>query len=148
MNYKKIKLTYILGVIIVVLVLFSGCTSSVDDNIDPEIQISKDVTVIEADVLITNNSGNQNFVILDIRTLEEYNSEHIEDSVMIDYYSSTFSDDLNKLDKNATYLIYCRTGRRTGLALDIMKGLGFIEVYNMLGGITQWKAEGFPVVQE
>jgi rhodanese-related sulfurtransferase len=65
---------------------------------------------------------------------------------MIDYYSDTFKNELDKLDKNKTYLIYCRTGRRTGLTLDIMEEPGFIEVYNMLGGITQWQAKGYPVI--
>ena len=64
---------------------------------------------------------------------------------MIDFYSNTFEMELDKLDKNNSYLIYCRTGRRTGLTIDIMKDLGFFEVYNMLGGITQWIDQGYPV---
>jgi len=54
---------------------------------------------------------------------------------------------LNNLDKNKTYLIYCRSGARSGSALDIMAELNFREVYNILGGINQWKAEGFPTVK-
>ena len=65
---------------------------------------------------------------------------------MIDFYSDNFENELDKLDKNNTYLIYCRTGRRTGLTLSIMEELGFLRVYNMIGGITQWKEKGYPTI--
>ena len=89
----------------------------------------------------------ENFVIIDVRTPEEYANGHIENAINLDYYSKTFKDELNKLDKNKAYLIYCRSGRRTGTVLDIMKGLGFTEVYNMLGAITQWEAKGLPIIK-
>ena len=79
-------------------------------------------------------------------TQEEYESEHIQNSIMIDFYSDSFKNELEKLDKNKTYLIYCRTGRRTGLTIDTMEELGFLQVYNMVGGITQWKINGYPIV--
>jgi len=47
------------------------------------------------------------------------------------------------LDKNKTYLIYCRTGHRSGIAKSIFKQLGFREVENMVGGINRWKEEGY-----
>lgn len=89
----------------------------------------------------------EDFVIIDVRTPEEYADGHIENTINLDYYSKTFEDELHKLDKNKTYLIYCRSAHRSGMVLDTMKALGFIEVYNMLGGIIQWKAEGFPTIK-
>ena len=50
------------------------------------------------------------------------------------------------LDKDKTYLIYCRTANRTSQAIKMMSELEFAEVYNMLGGIVQWQAGGFPVI--
>lgn len=110
-------------------------------------QIIEDITPEEAFILIQNNKGNQSFVIIDIRTAEEYASEHIENTTNLDFYSETFREELDKLDKNKTYLIYCRTGRRTAIARGIMEELGFREVYNMLGGITQWEAKGLPTLR-
>mgnify|MGYP001152136798 CR=1 FL=1 len=55
----------------------------------------------------------KNFVIIDVRTPEEYVNGHIENAINLDYYSITFEDGLNKLNKNKTYLIYCRSGRRS-----------------------------------
>lgn len=64
---------------------------------------------------------------------------------MIDYHTDNFKNEIDKLNKNKTYLIYCWTGRCTDLILDIMEELGFIEVYNMLGEITQWQAKEYPI---
>ena len=64
-----------------------------------------------------------------------------------DIYSPTFKDEINKFDKNNIYVVYCRTGIRGAAARDIMKGLGFQEVYNISGGIIDWTAQGFPVVK-
>ncbi len=64
---------------------------------------------------------------------------------MIDYHTDNFKNEIDKLNKNKTYLIYCWTGRCTDLTLDIMEELGFIEVYNMLGEITQWQAKEYPI---
>lgn len=97
--------------------------------------------------MIRNHQDNLNFVILDVRTLPEFTGEHLENALNLDYHAETFPDALNELDKNKTYLIYCRTGRRSGIALGIMKELNFREVYNMLGGIVQWKEAGLPTVK-
>ena len=82
-----------------------------------------------------------------MRTPEEFGEGHIENATNIDFYSETFRDELDNLDKNKTYLIYCRSGGRSGKALDIMAELNFKEVYNILGGINQWKSEEFPTVK-
>jgi rhodanese-related sulfurtransferase len=145
MIHIRIKKKLIIGLFFI-LIFFSGCISNIENDSNPKTQNLKDITVNEAYSLIQNNSENQNFIILDIRTKDEYQSGHIQNSMMIDFYLDTFENELNKLDKNKTYLIYCRTGRRTGLTLDIMEELDFLEVYNMAGGITQWKTNGYPVI--
>jgi rhodanese-related sulfurtransferase len=88
---------------------------------------------------MTQNADDPNWIIIDIRTEDEYDVYHIDNAINIDFYNDTFPDEINALDKNKTYLIYCRTGRRTGTdennALALMQNLGFRKVYNMLGGI-------------
>jgi len=120
--------------------LTSGCVLDKTATIE-------DITPQEASTLIQNNQNNPDFVIIDVRTLEEFGEEHIEQATNIDFYSEAFRDTLNTLDKNKTYLIYCQSGGRSGSALDIMAELNFKEVYNILGGINQWKAEGFPTIK-
>jgi rhodanese-related sulfurtransferase len=110
-------------------------------------QLFETVTPKEASILIKNNKANPNFVILDVRTAKEFASGHIEDAINIDYYAKTFLDDLDRLDKTKTYLVYCRSGSRSTKAFNLMKELGFQKVYGMEGGIVRWQAEGLPTTK-
>jgi len=56
----------------------------------------------------------------------------------MDSYSPTFADDVETLDRDATILIYCRTGNRTGQTYETMMSLGFEWVYDLDRGITEW----------
>lgn len=102
----------------------------------------RQVTPDEAAELIRSNAGNRNFVILDIRTPGEYRNGHVPNSVLLDFYSPGFRDSLAALDKNKTYLIYCRSDNRTGRAIGIMRELGFGKIYELRGGIKSWLSSG------
>jgi len=149
MNPKSLMISVFLGALILGILLTSGCIQT-ENNIsqsETQIQIIENITPEEAYILIQENKDNPNFVILDVRTPEEFLGEYIENAVNLDYYSDTFRNNLDKLDKNKTYLIYCRSGRRSENALNIMKELDFREVYNMLGGIIKWKSEELPTTK-
>jgi rhodanese-related sulfurtransferase len=107
--------------------------------------VLESIGVDEAVEFIEKNKDNGDFIILDIRTPEEYESGHLENAINIDFYSDSFQQELARLDKKKTYLEYCRSGGRSARALDLMKDLGFTEVYNMKGGITSWRENGYPV---
>ena len=109
-------------------------------------QIIANITVQQAYDIIYAIPANPRLVILDVRTQAEYDSGHIENAANLDYYSPTFTQDINNLDKTRVYIIYCRSGGRPANALNIMKNLGFREAYNMLGGINGWIDAGFPVI--
>ena len=138
------KLLLVLVSLIIGVVLTGGCAGQ-----EAPTQIIEDITTQEAFTLIQENENNPDFVILDVRTPEEFAEGHLENAINLDYYSETFWDELNKLDKDKTYLVYCRSGNRSGKGktLGIMKELGFREAYNMLGGIVEWKAEGLPITK-
>ncbi len=106
------------------------------------------ITAVEASALIQKNLENTDFKIIDVRTPDEFNAGHISNSQMIDYYADDFLTRLNELDKNKTYLIYCRSGNRSGKTIPIMKKLGFKKVYNMLGGVKSWVSYPLPLVQD
>jgi len=101
----------------------------------------------EAREAIGKRSGDPGFVLLDVRTPEEFNEERIPGAVMVDYESPSFRDDMAKLDRRKTYLVYCRTGNRTNGALKVMRELGFPDVSVLAGGITKWKEAGFPTTR-
>lgn len=149
MNPKNLMVSVFLGALIIGVLLASGCIQTENNTAQSEtkIQIIESITPEEAYILIQENKDNPNFVILDVRTPEEFLGEYIENAVNLDYYSDTFRNDLDKLDKNRTYLIYCKSGRRSENALNIMKEQDFREVYNMSGGIIEWKSKGLPTTK-
>lgn len=85
-------------------------------------------------------------VVLDVRTPSEFMEGHIENAINIDVEGMTFDGDIAKLDKNATYAVYCRSGRRSGIAVGKMKDAGFKNLFNLANGIQDWQAAGFPLV--
>ncbi len=86
-------------------------------------------------------------VLLDVRTPEEFAEGHIPGAINIDYNSGNFKSEIEKLDKNKSYEIYCRSGKRSRAAADIMNELGFKSVVNLSGGILEWQENGFEVVK-
>jgi len=139
------KSTTILSGMLLLLFFTSSC---ITDPEKKENQIIKNISADEAHQLIEENKGNTDFLIIDIRTESEYNQGYIQDAINIDYYSPNFTEQLDNLDKNMTYLIYCRSGNRSGNALNEMKKLNFNEVYNLEGGIITWIDKGYPLAEE
>jgi len=102
------------------------------------------VSPAKAAELMKENGANPEFVVLDVRTPEEYRDGHLEGAVMIDFRSKGFKEELQRLDRGKTYLVYCRTERRSGSAIAMMEEMGFRNIYHLTGGIKAWEKEGFP----
>ena len=84
----------------------------------------------------------KNSVIIDVRTPEEFEISRIAKSKNIDFYNpQNFMQEIEKLDKDNSYYVYCRTGVRSANSCQLMSELGFKKVYNLLGGIVEWKGE-------
>ncbi len=95
------------------------------------------------------------FFLLDVRTPVEFNESHIEGAVLIPLengYGSNLGPDqllearINEVPKGEKILVYCRTGRRSAVASQMLADAGYTDVYNMGGGINEWIAAGYPVV--
>ena len=81
-------------------------------------------------------------VVLDVRTEEEFESGYIPNAKNIDLRMGLgFIEQINTLDKNKPYYVYCRSGARSAQAVQLMRDLGFNETYNLLGGILEWEGE-------
>jgi len=87
-------------------------------------------------------------VILDVRTTEEFDSGHLEGAVMLDFYDPDFAAQIAELDPDVPYLLYCRSGNRSGQTAEIMEQLGFADVADVDGGILAWADAGLPIVTE
>ena len=81
----------------------------------------------------------KNTVLLDVRTTEEYKAGHIPGAVQIDVQKTdAFKKQVESLDKNKIYLVYCRSGKRSNTAKTLMSELGFTKLYDLEGGFTKW----------
>jgi thioredoxin 1 len=83
--------------------------------------------------------------LTDVRTPEEYTNGHLKNAANIDYSSSDFENQLGKLDKSKPVMVYCLSGGRSSNAANKMQDMGFIQVYNMDGGIMKWNSSGKPI---
>jgi len=82
-----------------------------------------------------------NSVLIDVRTPEEFNGGHLENSINIDIMGGSFPQQINELDKNKNYYIYCRSGGRSASACGAMASWGFSELNNLGNGIIGWDGE-------
>jgi len=78
------------------------------------------------------------YTLIDVRTQEEHDEKKIADSIVIDISHSDSGNKLSALEKDKKYLIYCFSGVRSGNALEVMNQMGFDEVYDLTGGISNW----------
>lgn len=101
----------------------------------------KDVTVQKAAALMKK----KNVVVLDVRTKAEQDSGYIKKAVFIDYNQSNFLTKVHQLDKSKTYIVYCRSGRKSAETQAAMDTAGFKHVYYLQGGIIEWKKWNLPV---
>jgi phage shock protein E len=85
-------------------------------------------------------------VVLDVRTPEEVAEGVIAEAKVIDYKNSDFDQQIESLDKEKPYFVYCASGGRSGKTASLMKEKGFKNVYSLEGGLTAWKEQGLEVV--
>lgn len=87
-------------------------------------------------------SSDNNAVIIDVRTPEEWSEGIIPNAQMIDIYEGPgFIYKLDELDKSKNYYVYCKAGGRSAQACQIMQQLGFENTYNLMGGFMQWQGD-------
>ncbi|MDO4792108.1 MAG: rhodanese-like domain-containing protein [Buchananella hordeovulneris] len=87
-------------------------------------------------------------VIIDVRTPEEYAAGHLQGAINIDVSGADFATKIAELDPAGSYVVYCRSGRRSGIALDQMKALGFTDVTNAGGLADAGASLGLPTVTD
>ena len=83
-----------------------------------------------------------NAFVLDVRAPEELEEGYIPNATNIDFYlGQDFLTEVEKLDKNKNYYVYCRSGNRSGQACAIMNSVGFKNAYNLEGGFMNWDGD-------
>lgn len=84
-------------------------------------------------------------IVIDVRTPAEYDEARLAGARLIDIASPTFAEEIAALDRELSYVIYCRTANRSASARQLMTELGFTDVADIGGGIVAWSAAGLPV---
>jgi len=143
MKPGNILYVFLLGWVVIALLSCAGTTPPKSSQRQP----SENISPAEAYTLIQEHRADLDFVILDVRTPEEFAQEHLEHAVNLDYQGPTFREQLEILNKQKTYLVYCKSEKRTEKAFQLMKELHFPYIYNMTGGIDQWSKDKLPVVK-
>lgn len=130
---KKIIILSLPILLALIALPLSGCTkrTPIPKEEKPEYQT---ITSEKAKEMIDNNP---NIIILDVRTEEEYNSGHIENALLIPDSDIESQAPTTLTDKEATILVYCRSGRRSALASKKLSDLGYTNIYDF-GGILDW----------
>lgn len=121
-------------------IIILGCNAQQASN--DEASSVKNMDSEEVSNLLANN---HDIIIVDVRTPAEFDAGHIAGAKNINISDSDFQSQIEKLDRDSTYLVYCRTGNRSGRAIKLMEQLKFKSIYHLQHGITEWVGEGKPV---
>ena len=97
----------------------------------------KCITQVEAKNIMDTTTG---YIILDVRTIEEFNTGHIVDAINIPNEVIKEEAEAILINKEQVILVYCRSGRRSKEAADKLVELGYTNVLEF-GGIIDWKYE-------
>ena len=89
--------------------------------------------------------GKERWTVLDVRSIEEYESGHIEGSINI--YAGLLPEKRQEVPTDKPIAVICKSGTRSGFAASILLKLGFKNIYNIMGGMTSWKNAGYPTVK-
>jgi phage shock protein E len=100
--------------------------------------MSDNLIDLNSDEFANKLREDDNAVLLDIRTPGEYKKGHMPNAVLMNIYEPSFVDDIQQLDKEKTYYLYCRSGNRSYHAGKLMTQFGFKKVYNLSSGILDW----------
>ena len=125
----KIKIALIVGA----LFFLSACSSAA----------ATDLSSVE----FQNKTKEAGVVTLDVRAPGEFFSGHLENAINIDVEGMGFAEAVAELDKSKTYAVYCQSGRRSAIALKILKDAGIASTFNLKNGILDWNSKGRPTAK-
>ncbi|RNI15830.1 rhodanese-like domain-containing protein [Methanohalophilus sp. RSK] len=134
------KNTIIVLICVLGTLTLAGCVQQEADNTTPQTEKCEfsDVSAAEAFNMIETGD----IFILDVRTQSEYDNGHLEDSHLIPV--SELEGRLDEVPSETAILVYCRSGRRSVTASNILLDAGYCDVYNMEAGFNEWRSGGYP----
>ena len=158
---KISRLGLVLSILLLILLVAVSCSKENDDNATVASELSDEeestldeptmaesteavsaaeVNTIDAEKAIEMMDSGDPYVLVDVRTKEEYDEGHIEGALLLplDQLEGLAKEQLP--DKDATILVYCRSGNRSAQASGLLLELGYTQIYDF-GGIMDWPGE-------
>lgn len=121
-----------LGILLCISISFYSCKGKAD---------TKGLQNIKVSELAKLKVDHSDLVIIDVRTPEEIAGGKIDANALeIDFKADSFERKINDLDRNGTYLVYCKSGGRSSKSANMMVLAGFKNVYNLEGGYSDWSS--------
>jgi phage shock protein E len=121
-------------------------TGAADADADAGAAERPGVVRIGAQDAVSLLAERDDLTIIDVRTPEEFADGHLADAELVDIYEAAFRDEIDGLDRDGSYVLYCRSGNRSGQAAAFMQELGFAEVYDA-GGLADLANAGATIVR-
>ncbi len=126
------------------LLVLSACGTegSAEAGDEPAPGVAR-VELVAADEAVDLLGDRDDVTVVDVRTPEEFDDGHLEGAELFDIQSPDFEERIAALDRDDAYVVYCRTGNRSAVAVELMEELGFTEVYDA-GGYDELAEAGAP----
>lgn len=133
-----LKKLYVIVIMILSLFIISGCSTVVNEGAAKSVENSSVIKITAKEAKVEIDKGD--VIILDVRSKEEYNSGHIENSILIPVNDIEKEAENILKDKEQKILVYCRSGNRSSQASKLLVKMGYTNVYDF-GGIKDWLYE-------
>lgn len=114
--------------------LLTGCNSVTKENSYTQISMDEAVSMMETE---------EDYIILDVRTLEEFKEKHIPGAICVPNETIGTAEIPSLPDKEQMILVYCRSGNRSKQAAQKLADMGYTNIYEF-GGINDWTGETYP----
>ncbi|MBJ6368088.1 rhodanese-like domain-containing protein [Snuella sedimenti] len=126
------------------VLLFVLCITAIMGCKDAKVEGAQVISPKEAHTLLQTN----NILLIDVRTPEEFDSEHIQNAKNFDFKSNAFNEAIKTLEKEVPTIVYCRSGKRSTKSIKNFRDAGFTKLYMLKGGLIKWKDKGYKTVTE
>ena len=138
-----------LFIYLIALLLTSGSLLSCDQKGKSTSDTASEMTQAKVSLISPEKLNEElgSIQLIDVRTPEEFGEGHLENSRNMNYYDDDFKQQLSVLDKNQKVYVYCKKGGRSANAAELLSEMVFTEIYDLEGGIDNWKDKGLKTVK-
>ena len=131
---KKYKI--LIGILLIFSIIAIGCSNESEEREESEASVN----TINAETAMEMMASGDEYTLVDVRTQAEYDEGYIEGALLLPLDQLETLSEEQLTDKEATILVYCRSGNRSAQASQILVDLGYQNVYDC-GGIVDWPGE-------